>query len=161
MWGMLCNGFIDNNNSMGPSDTVGRYRSGSAYVQVLACCFTAASLNGNQCRLLFQTDPYLFQWNVIRISKYVFWWIAFESTVCKISASMAWTLTTYLHGCTIDKCMLNHLNLHIWNVNYAQAAAFIFDWRMDVVVIVSNFETGNVLTRWVLEPLTLGTASAN
>ena len=39
-------------NSLGPSDTIWRQRSGSTLVQVMACCLTAPSHYLNQCWLI-------------------------------------------------------------------------------------------------------------
>ena len=42
----------DQDNSLGPSDTIWRWRSWSTLVQVMACCLTAPSHYLNQCWLI-------------------------------------------------------------------------------------------------------------
>ena len=56
-----------NLNSLWPSDTICRHKSGSTLVQVMACCLTAPSHYLNQCWLIISKDKrYLSECNFTR-----------------------------------------------------------------------------------------------
>ena len=73
-------------NSLWPSDTIWRQRSGSTLAQVMACCLTAQSHYLNQCWLIISgVQWHSYQGNFTRDASTINHWNPLENYIPKIS----------------------------------------------------------------------------
>ena len=86
IFSVMLNMFIMTFNSLRPSDTIWRQRTGSTLAQVVACCLTTPSHYMNQCWLIITKVLWLsYEGNFARDASIINHWNLFENYMSKIS----------------------------------------------------------------------------